>query len=133
MIKVSVIMPVYNEESFLEESLGSVVNQTLREIEIICVDDGSTDGTEDAVKTFKKDGIINIRYYKSQPWAVSCTEMVGFFAELDGDDTLTVDDAELKDAKWFPYDEIPENATHLSIAQELIDEAKARLTKKNNG
>ncbi len=76
--------------------------------------------------------IKNIRYYKSQPWAFSCTEMVGFFAELDGDDTLTVDDAELKDAKWFPYDEIPENATHLSIAQELIDEAKARLVKKKN-
>lgn len=45
MIKVSVIMPVYNEEACLEESLISVMNQTLREIEIICVDDGSTDNS----------------------------------------------------------------------------------------
>ena len=42
MIKVSVIMPVYNVEKYLEECLESVINQTLKEIEIICVNDGST-------------------------------------------------------------------------------------------
>ena len=45
MIKVSVIMPVYNVEKYLEECLESVINQTLKEIEIICVNDGSTDGS----------------------------------------------------------------------------------------
>lgn len=43
MIKVSVIMPVYNVEEYLDECLKSVVNQTLKEIEIICINDGSTD------------------------------------------------------------------------------------------
>lgn len=45
MIKVSVIVPVYNTEPYLEKCLDSLVNQTLQEIEIICIDDGSTDGS----------------------------------------------------------------------------------------
>lgn len=43
--KISVIIPVYNAEDHLKECLDSIITQTLREIEIICVDDGSTDGS----------------------------------------------------------------------------------------
>ncbi len=43
MIKISVILPVYNEELYLKQCLKSLCDQTLKEIEIICVDDGSTD------------------------------------------------------------------------------------------
>ena len=41
--KVSVIMPVYNAEPYLEQALGSVLAQTLTDIEIVCVNDGSKD------------------------------------------------------------------------------------------
>ena len=44
-VLVSVIMPIYNAEEFLRETLDRVANQTLKEIEIICVDDGSSDGS----------------------------------------------------------------------------------------
>ena len=43
--KVSVVIPVYNAVSYLKECLDSIVNQTLKEIEIICVNDGSTDNS----------------------------------------------------------------------------------------
>ena len=47
---VSVIIPVYNAEKFLKQCLNSVISQTLKEIEIICVDDGSTDNTNAILK-----------------------------------------------------------------------------------
>lgn len=49
---VSVIMPIYNVEGYLEESLESVLNQTLRDIEIICVDDGSTDTSGEIIDRY---------------------------------------------------------------------------------
>ena len=59
--KVSVIIPVYNVEEYLRECLDSVVNQTLKEIEIICVDDGSTDNSLEILKEYaKKDSRITV-------------------------------------------------------------------------
>lgn len=43
MVKVSIIIPIYNVEKYVGQCLESVMKQTLQEIEIICVDDGSTD------------------------------------------------------------------------------------------
>ena len=65
--------------------------------------------------------IKNIRYYKSSPWGVSDTMMVGFFAELDGDDHITLQESELSEARWFPKDEIPEYPSVISIGEEMIE------------
>ena len=43
--KVSVIIPVYNTEEYIGETLNSIINQTLKEIEIIVINDGSTDNS----------------------------------------------------------------------------------------
>jgi NAD+ diphosphatase len=64
--------------------------------------------------------IKNLRYYKSQPWAFSDSMMVGYFAELDGDDTVTLQESELAEATWFEREDIPENSSTLSISQELV-------------
>ena len=65
--KVSVIIPVYNVEKYLRECLDSVVNQTLKDIEIICVDDGSTDNSLNILKEYaQKDDRINILTQKNQ-------------------------------------------------------------------
>ena len=60
-IKVSVIVPVFNVESYLNESLDSILNQTLKDIEIICINDGSTDNSLDILENYaKKDKRIKI-------------------------------------------------------------------------
>ncbi|MBK8846026.1 MAG: glycosyltransferase [Bacteroidetes bacterium] len=59
--KVSVIIPVYNTELYLNKCLDSVINQTLKEIEIICINDGSKDSSLDILKAYaKKDDRIII-------------------------------------------------------------------------
>ncbi len=61
MPKVSVIIPVYNVEKYLRQALDSVVNQTLSDIEIICVDDCSTDNSLQILKEYAhKDNRIKI-------------------------------------------------------------------------
>ena len=54
IIKVSIIVPVYNVEQYLEQCLDSLVNQTLQEIEILCIDDGSTDQSLCILQKYEK-------------------------------------------------------------------------------
>ncbi len=54
-IKVSVVVPVYNVEKYLKQCLDSLVNQTLEDIQIICVNDGSTDSSLNILEEYGKD------------------------------------------------------------------------------
>lgn len=63
--------------------------------------------------------VKNIRYYKSQPWAFTDTEMIGFFAELDGDDAIRLQEDELSEAGWYRRDEIPEDVSSISVGSEM--------------
>ena len=61
MYKLSVIIPVYNVENYLRECLDSITSQTVKDIEIICIDDGSTDNSPKILKEYqKKDSRIKI-------------------------------------------------------------------------
>ncbi|MDR3049458.1 MAG: glycosyltransferase, partial [Elusimicrobiota bacterium] len=61
MPKISVIMPIYNAEKYLRKCLDSVVNQSFKDIEIICVNDGSTDKSQSILNEYAaKDSRIII-------------------------------------------------------------------------
>ena len=89
---VSVIIPCYNSERFLRECLNSVVGQTLRDIEIICVDDGSTDGTLDILNEYaEKDDRLRVLTQENQYAGVARNNGMDaasgdYLAFLDSDD-----------------------------------------------
>lgn len=67
MFKISIILPVYNEEKYLKQCLDSLCSQTLKEIEIICVDDGSTDNSLEILRNYEiLDNRIKILTQKNQ-------------------------------------------------------------------
>jgi len=92
-IKVSIIIPVYNTDQYLDRSLQSAINQTLKEIEIICIDDGSTDNTLDILKKYeKKDNRIKVIHFdenkgvaaaRNKGMEIAKGEFIGF---MDSDD-----------------------------------------------
>ena len=85
---VSVIVPVYNGERYLEAALKSIFNQDYQPIEIIVVDDGSTDGTADIVRLFKNvHYIYQANQGPSAAWNTGIAAAQGeCIAFLDADD-----------------------------------------------
>lgn len=63
--------------------------------------------------------VKNIRYYKSQPWSFSDTLLMGFFVELDGDNTISLDEEELAEGAWCSREEIPED-DGISLTREMM-------------
>ena len=96
---VSIIIPTYNYATYLPTAVQSCLNQTYKSIEIIVVDDGSTDGTKDVVKEFN-DSVI---YFYQKNSGVSAARNKGlelakgdYLAFLDSDDYLTNNSIEIK-------------------------------------
>lgn len=64
--------------------------------------------------------VKNLRYYKSQPWSFSGTLLFGFFCDLDGTDSITLDKHELALAQWFQREEIPDEGEDISLTKEMM-------------
>ena len=92
MVALSVIVPVYNTEKYLRECLDSVINQTLKDIEIICINDGSTDRSLDILKEYaKQDTRIKIINKKNEGAAAARNDGIRiangeFVCFMDSDD-----------------------------------------------
>ena len=71
--------------------------------------------------------VKNIRYYKSQPWGIDGNILMGFYCDLDGDDTIHLDRKELSLAEWHLRGTLPTKDDHVSLTREMIrifDEGK---------
>lgn len=65
--------------------------------------------------------VKNLRFYKSQPWVFTDSLLMGFYAELDGSDAVTVQEDELAEANWFRREDLPEDYSSISLTGEMID------------
>ena len=95
MAKISVIIPAYNSQQFIAETLDSLLRQTLKDIEVIIVNDGSTDGTLDIIKQYEEKYDIFTCYTKENG-GVSAARNYGleratgeYVVFLDADDYYT--------------------------------------------
>ena len=113
MIKVSVIIPIYNAERYLSECLDSVLSQTLRDIEIICIDDGSTDSSPIIVQTRKMTDsrIISVRQENSgsgKARNLGLTLASGeYVAFMDADD-------------YYPHNDVLEKMYSAAVSKKVL-------------
>ena len=99
MTDISIIVPVYNAEEYLKKCLDSLVNQTKKELEFILINDGSTDKSEEIIKTYKDK---RIKYFKNKNQGIGKTRNFGiekatgkYLMFLDSDDYFSNDACEI--------------------------------------
>ena len=92
MVNVSIIVPVYNTAKYLNKCINSLLNQTLKEIEIILINDGSTDNSESIIKKYKDK---RIKYISKKNEGIGKTRNLGiektngeYLAFIDSDDYI---------------------------------------------
>lgn len=97
-VKVSVIIPIYNTEKFLRKCVDSIINQTLQEIEIILINDGSTDNSHNICLEYTEKYPEKIRYVNNKNMGCSATRNLGiklaqgeYIAFVDSDDYVDKD------------------------------------------
>lgn len=98
-MKISVILPVFNNEKYIRKAIESVLNQTFKDFELIIVNDGSTDGTLDIIKSFDDSRIRLISQENRGPGAArnKALEIAGgdYVMYLDSDDWFSEDAFEI--------------------------------------
>lgn len=108
--KVSIIIPIYNVENYLNDSLKSVVNQTMKEIEIILINDGSTDRSLEIIEKYReKDTRIKVIHQKNQGQSIARNQGINiangeYVYFMDSDDIIDDNTVEICYKKSFKED-----------------------------
>ena len=109
---ISIIIPIYNNEKFISRCLDSIINQTYKKIEIIIVNDGSTDKSLDVISKYeKKDNRIKVINKKNE--GVSIARNIGI--ESSKGDYITFVDAD----DWLELDAIEK--LYIEITEKNVD------------
>lgn len=97
MIKVSVLVPVYNTKKYLDKCLESIINQTYRNLEIIIIDDGSNDGSSELCDKYSKNDKRIKVFHKKHEGVVSARKLAAknttgqYVISVDSDDYIELD------------------------------------------
>ena len=112
---ISIILPVFNGKNYIKKAIGSVLNQSLSDFELIVVNDGSTDDTQDIINSFDDERIKVISQNNRGPGAARNSALRQVKGEyvmfLDSDDWYC------PDALQIAYGEAKNNCTDVSIFQ----------------
>ena len=66
--------------------------------------------------------VKNLRFYKSQPWVLTDSLLLGFFCDVDGDPTPVLRDGELALAEWHTPEDVPADYSRISLTGEMIEQ-----------
>ncbi len=121
--KVSILMPVYNVSAYLGEAVNSILRQTFTDFELIILNDGSTDQTEDIILSFSDDRIRYIKNEHNSGLIFTLNKGIDmaraeWLARMDGDD---ISDPERIEKQWLYINDHPGTKV-LATRVRLIDE-----------
>lgn len=95
MYEITIIIPVYNAENYIDRCIQSLSNQNLENVEVIVIDDGSTDKSKEILKSYAKENLNNIKFYEKTNTGVADTRNFGikkasgkYVMFVDVDDTI---------------------------------------------
>jgi len=121
-IKISVVIPVYNDAKYLDRILSAVINQTLKDIEIICIDDASNDNSLEILRKFEENEsrmkVIHFDVNKGQSVARNKGIELAkgeFLSFMDGDDDVDKKYLEFLYSYSNDYDIIVSNFAHRTV------------------
>lgn len=97
MPKISVVVPVYNSEKYIKKCVESLLNQTYNDLEVILVDDGSTDKSEEILNSYIESYRDKVKFYKKEHSGLSDTRNYGvekttgtYICFVDSDDYVDI-------------------------------------------